>query len=222
MQRVMIGHILKRNSLTIWEGDLMTNLIISIYIFFREILNKVKLKIIKKKFQNSCICGGNFNCNLTARIINRTQEKERIIIGDNCEINAKIEVDSDGKVVIGNYTTIRHNSYILSVDKIEIDNYVIISNNVTIYDNNNHPTNPIERLKMSKSGFDSIMWSVALSEHAPIRICDNVWIGEKATILKGVTIGKGSIVGTGSVVTKDVPPFSIVAGNPARVVKSLK
>ena len=57
---------------------------------------------------------------------------------------------------------------------------------------------------------------------APIRIEDKVWIGMDALILKGVTIGEGSVVAARSVVTKDVPPYSLVAGNPARVVKSLK
>ena len=54
---------------------------------------------------------------------------------------------------------------------------------------------------------------------APIIIKDNVWIGMSAIILKGVTVGEGAIVAAGSVVTKDVPPHTIVAGVPARVIK---
>ena len=49
---------------------------------------------------------------------------------------------------------------------------------------------------------------------------DNVWIGASSTILDGVTIGSGSIVGAGSVINKDVPPDSVVLGNPARVIKN--
>lgn len=52
-----------------------------------------------------------------------------------------------------------------------------------------------------------------------ITVCDDVWIGTKATILTGVTINQGAVVGTCSVVTKDVPPYAIVAGNPARIIK---
>ena len=52
-------------------------------------------------------------------------------------------------------------------------------------------------------------------------IGDNVWIGDKASILPGVIIGKGSIVGANSVVTKDVPPFTVVGGNPAKIIKKL-
>jgi acetyltransferase-like isoleucine patch superfamily enzyme len=54
-----------------------------------------------------------------------------------------------------------------------------------------------------------------------VTIRDDVWIGLKSSILKGVTVGRGSVVAAGSVVTKDVPAFTLVAGNPARVVKDL-
>jgi maltose O-acetyltransferase len=53
----------------------------------------------------------------------------------------------------------------------------------------------------------------------PVRIEDDVWIGARAIVLPGVRIGKGSIIGAGAVVTKDMPPYSICAGNPARVIK---
>ncbi|MBV8923397.1 DapH/DapD/GlmU-related protein, partial [Bradyrhizobium sp.] len=57
--------------------------------------------------------------------------------------------------------------------------------------------------------------------HAPVVIADKVWIGFNASILKGVTIGEGAVVGACSVVTRDVPPFAVVAGNPARVIRTL-
>jgi maltose O-acetyltransferase len=56
----------------------------------------------------------------------------------------------------------------------------------------------------------------------PITIEDDVWVGTRVTILPGVTVGKGSIIGAGAVVTKDVPPYCIAAGNPAKIIRSRK
>ena len=56
----------------------------------------------------------------------------------------------------------------------------------------------------------------------PVHICRQVWIGAGATILPGVTIGENAVVGAGSVVTHDVPPMTIVAGNPARTIKTIE
>lgn len=78
------------------------------------------------------------------------------------------------------------------------------------------------REKMCESGFTSELWQWKYSAHSPVKIGDNVWIGEKSTILKGVTIGNGSIVACNSVVTHDVEENTVVAGNPARLVKKLK
>lgn len=56
---------------------------------------------------------------------------------------------------------------------------------------------------------------------APVYIKDKAWIGFNSIILKGVTIGEGAIVGAGSIVTKDVPDWTIVAGNPAKIVRNI-
>ncbi|MGM7449656.1 acyltransferase, partial [Idiomarina sp. ST20R2A10] len=58
-------------------------------------------------------------------------------------------------------------------------------------------------------------------DESPVRICDDAWIGAAAMVLRGVTIGQGAIVAAGAVVTRDVAPFSIVAGNPAVLVREL-
>ncbi len=88
-------------------------------------------------------------------------------------------------------------------DSIIIGKNVKIAENVTIRDSDNHT---ILRENYKKN--------------APIVIRDRVWIGSNAMVLKGVTIGEGAIVAAGAVVTKDVPPHSLVAGVPAKVIKN--
>lgn len=145
-----------------------------------------------------------------------------IRIGDHCDISGVLYSMGEGSICIGSNTVIHQDSFIGSVNSIQIGNCVIISNNVKIYDNNNHPTSPKTREEMCKNGFYGESWRWTYAENKPVVIEDNVWIGERSTILKGVHIGKGSIVACNTVVVKDVPPFSLVAGNPGRVVKKLE
>ena len=150
-------------------------------------------------------------------------DKQNLIrIGRNCEIYGGLISQEEGKIIIGDNTII-HSDYIIgSVCSVSIGNCVIISNNIHIYDNNNHPIDPKVRERMHKENFYGEKWKWKYSDSKSIVIEDNVWIGERSTILKGVIIGKGSIVASNSVVTKDVPTYSIVAGNLARVVKKME
>lgn len=145
-----------------------------------------------------------------------------IEIGANCEVAGTLYSMADGTITIGDHTEIRENSFIGSVNSVSIGSHVIISNNIKIYDNNNHPTSPAARHQMCQNGFHGEAWRWTHADSAPVVIEDDVWIGERSVVLKGVRIGRGSIIGCDSVVTKDVPPFSVAAGNPARVVKQLE
>jgi galactoside O-acetyltransferase len=100
---------------------------------------------------------------------------------------------------------------------------------VVIYDHNSHSFDWQQRQKIvrhfhetygSARCFEDLDWTDVSS--APIFIRDRVWIGFDAVILKGVTIGEGAIVGARSVVTSDVEPYTVVAGNPARLVRRLR
>lgn len=88
---------------------------------------------------------------------------------------------------------------------IEIGDNVLIGHSVVIA-TLNHDFTPEKRADMTPKR---------------VKIGSNVWIGSNAVILPGVTIGEGSVIGAASVVTKDVPPFSIAVGNPAKVIKSI-
>ena len=189
---------------------------------YKSILKKLRVKYKKKQFKYNSIFGENCNFDPYCGCINKTGDKSSIKIGKNCEIRGVLYAIDKGKLNIGSYTYIGCDTQIGAVNNITIGNYVIISNFVRIIDNNNHPIAPIERKKMSLSGFYNSNWDWTNSINSPIIIEDNVWIGEFVRIMKGVTIGEGSIVGANSVVTKDVQPYTVVAGNPARIVKFLE
>jgi len=181
-----------------------------------EIKKSYKLRLYKK----TAVCGANLTVGPKSNI--HVENGSAVTIGHDCDILATISAKCGAKINIGNYTTIRGESVIGAAAGISIGSHVIISNNVHIYDNNNHPTDPAKRRELCESGFYSPLWHWRNSDSAPIVIEDNVWIGERATILKGVTIGKGSVVACDSVVTHCAPPYCVIAGNPAKVVKMLQ
>lgn len=180
-----------------------------------------KLKTIRVYKQNALL-GLDVEFCEVGRCSNLSGKRDRIRIGDHSVIKGNMCVSKNGKITIGDHFYMGPNSWIGSEAEIQIGRCVIISNDVRIYDNNNHPTSPKAREHMSLHGFANDNWEWHHSASSPVIINDNVWIGQYSTILKGVTIGKGSIVATRAVVTKDVPPYAIVAGNPAKVVKWLE
>lgn len=138
---------------------------------------------------------------------------KRLTTGVGCRLDA---FPSEPKVVlhVGNDVQINDYVHIGAIDSITIKDRVLIASKVFITDHNH-----------GSYGGDTIHTSPlippidrALSSSAVI-IEEDVWIGEFVSILPGVTIGKGSIIGTMSVVTKDIPPFSIALGSPAKVIK---
>ena len=154
----------------------------------------------------------------------------RINIGSDCLLGVKCIFETDeGEVSIGDRVYIGA-STIICRNKITFGNDILVAWGVMFYDHDSHSVDYKERqedikqvlkdFKQSKGNYlQNKNWEVVKS--APISIHDNVWIGMDALILKGVTIGEGAIVAARSVVTKDVPPFAVVAGNPAKVVKQM-
>lgn len=185
----------------------------------RGILPRIRRKYKMKKFQKYAVIGDPLD--ICQRANCSADVPGQIVIGKNCRVYGALLSQGAGKITIGDYCCLYERTIIGSVNSIKIGSCVIISNHVHIYDNNNHPTSPKRRREMCMAGFEGDAWRWTHAESAPIVIEDNVWIGEYAAILKGVTIGTGSIVASHAVVTKDVPPYTIVAGNPARVVKEL-
>ncbi len=186
----------------------------------KQIPYKIKRRYNYKKFTKLAQFGENLDINSHSDCV--ADKPGLIKIGDNCRIFGRLLSQDDGEILIGDNVCIYQSTVLGSVNSISLGNGVIISNHVHVYDNNNHPTSPEIRMNMVQSGFDGDAWRWKHSQNAPVVIEDNVWIGEYSAIMKGVRIGRGSVVAAHAVVTKDVPEYSIVAGNPARVVKKLE
>lgn len=117
------------------------------------------------------------------------------------------------EIVIGENCNIGAYNHITAINRIEIGDGCLTGKWVTITDNSHGKTN--DEVDISPS-------LRHLYSKGEVKVEKNVWIGDKATILPGVTIGEGAIIAANAVVTKDVVPYSVVAGNPAIIIRIIK
>lgn len=141
-------------------------------------------------------------------------------VGDDCDLHCRVSFDRErARIAIGDRCYIGA-SHIVCAEYVAIGNDVIISWGVTIVDHNSHALDWADRAN------DVLEWKSGEKDwlkvrSKPVRIGDKAWIGFNASILKGVTIGEGAVVGAGAVVSRDVPPYSVAVGNPARVIGTI-
>jgi acetyltransferase-like isoleucine patch superfamily enzyme len=130
-----------------------------------------------------------------------------ICSSDNCvRFTTWPTKQADAEIVIGDYCLISPGVRISAAKSIRIGNNCMFAANVIISDSDWHGIyNRIRPFRCTK----------------PVTIENNVWLGERVIVNKGVAIGENSVVGAGSVVTKNIPPNSVAAGNPARVIKTI-
>ncbi|ALF53432.1 maltose acetyltransferase [Nostoc piscinale CENA21] len=202
----------------------MLNLNHQLYLLISNFLEKHQKLEKFKQLSNSATFDSSVkflgNCD------NWMNDKSLITIGKNGLILGELAVFSyGGKIEIGEDCYIGEGTRIRSANSIKIGNEVVISDNVTIYDTDAHSLNHALR---HKEFVEVVIQDNLIKDakeldvkSAPVIIEDHVWIGFNAAILKGVTIGKGAIIGASSVVTKDVEAFTVVVGNPAKVIKKL-
>lgn len=132
----------------------------------------------------------------------------RIAMGSENVLDDGFDIEvKNGTFRMGNRNYLNRDVKIVCLEGIVIGDDCLIADSVHIYDHN-HCIKDIHRL-IREQGYVA----------KPIRIGNNVWVGAKATILKGVTIGDGAVIGANAVVTRDVPALAIVGGNPGRIIR---
>jgi maltose O-acetyltransferase len=140
------------------------------------------------------------------------QNHGRMVIGSRVQLvsttsTLELVTMRGGTLEVGERTLLNYGSSIAAADLVHIGARCLVGTHAVIMDNDFHCVEPERRLEWPKS--------------RPIVIGDNVWIGARVIVLGGVTIGDDSCIGAGSVVVEDVPPRTVAAGVPARVIRSL-
>lgn len=142
-----------------------------------------------------------------------------IEIGDDVHLGGRntwivgFRVAPNARLQIGDRVAVGYQNVLSCAKNITIGDDTLLASNVQIYDNPSHPLEPGPRQRRESFTIDDV---------APVVIGRNAWLGTGCIILPGVTIGDGAVVGAGSVVTRDVPPATLAAGNPARVIRALE
>ena len=140
---------------------------------------------------------------ITRRLL---QAKALLLFHRRVEVHGNFTAINPSRISLGRNCAINHGVFVNARSPIEIQDDVILSARCMLI---GAKLDPEQFILGHRTYLD-----------APLKIESGVWIGAGAIILGGVTVGAGSIVGAGSVVTRDVPPHTIVAGNPARVIRS--
>ncbi len=167
--------------------------------------------------------GVTFGKNIGIYGVPRIQNKGKIEIGSNARLTSTNNAYNSGNLIGGCYLRTSKGAEILIGDEVFLNGTSIVSEiqvrlgsrimigaNTLIFDTNTHTISPTNRIRNTNN-----------VKKAPVSIEDDVWIGSNCIILKGVKIGQGSIVAAGSVVTSHVEPFSVYAGNPAKLIRKI-
>ena len=169
----------------------------------------------KIRFRNMISAGMSLNIGDNVEI--NALSKSGITIGNNVSILRGSIIECTGVLsdlgeglIIGNNVGIAQNCFIQVRGPVKIGNDVIFGPNVSIFSENHNFENP--DLPVSRQGVTRI----------GVTIEDGAWLGTRAVILDGVVVGMNSIVAAGSIVTKNVPPYAVVGGVPAKIIKTRK
>lgn len=186
---------------------------------FVGLLRKIEAIVADRRVRAHCDVASSVRIYHQCRV-NNNRRKSSITIDKYTVILGRLETyPRGGQINIGKSCFIGEGTYIWSANQISIGDRVLISHNVNIHDHNSHSLSASLRHEhfnqIFSAGHPSVLEDVPSGQ---ITIEDDAWICFNSTILRGVTIGRGAVVAAGAVVIKDVTPYTIVAGNPARPI----
>jgi acetyltransferase-like isoleucine patch superfamily enzyme len=177
------------------------------------VIRKFFAKLYIRRMRQKCLTDLTTNFHFGCKIINNGREISSIVLGKHTVVCGELMVYCDGgSISVGEYCFIGPGTRVWSGNGIFIGNRVLISHGVNIFDSPSHSTSASERhMHFKMATLDNIP-STGNVLGRKVVIEDDVWIGAGAFIMRGVIIGKGAIVAAGSIVTKNVAPYTIVAG----------
>jgi acetyltransferase-like isoleucine patch superfamily enzyme len=186
----------------------------------RRLRNGRGRRLLNKELNGNLTIGNGSDVRFE-RISTRGGNGSRLSIGQNTIVEGRLVLERGGaRIVIGDRSFVGGNTLLGVADGIFVGSDVLISFDVLMMDHDGHS------LHFSERATDVEDWARRVKDWthvrtAPIHIGDEAWIGARAVILPGVRIGQCAVVAAASVVTRDVPPFTVVAGNPARTIRQL-
>ena len=168
-------------------------------------ISRVLFYVFASKLPKSTFPGGNVYKAIRLFFAKRMLNE----CGKGVSIENQCYIGTGRHIKIGDYSGIGERCYLQG--QITIGNYVVMAPEVIVLTSNHKFNDPSKLMRFEGN-----------QDMDPVIIEDDVWIGTRVIILPGIKIGKGSVIGAGSVVTKDVEPYSIVAGNPAKLIRKRK
>lgn len=188
--------------------------------------NSIKLKKHLVDLKRQFVFGVNFCSSniypdkqyqfLNIKIKNETNDRNRIKFGDYCNVSCNITLNKLGTILVGDYVFMNYVTMRIDYD-LNIGSHCMFGPNVVLWDTDNHPLSASKRhIQCEEIAINFPLSKSYDSNGGSITIENDVWIGMDALILGGVTIGQGAIVSARSVVTKNVDPYTMVGGVPAK------
>lgn len=185
-------------------------------------IEEEQVRWVCEAFSKGAVVGRDLRVTARAWCVNPGRP-ENIRLGESvvCRGLIRVERFHEGQVRVGDNVLLGDDSIISCAERVEIGAFTMLAHGVQVYDNDSHPLEAVQRERDYLIASTRMQGDRPGIGRAPVWIGDHCWIGTNGLVMKGVRIGPGSVVAAGSVVVSDLPPFTLAAGNPARVIRSL-